>query len=174
MWRTPGLTRSGQPSMRSWHIPALPVLALALAQPASAAQSAGADQPTPAPVEQASESQPLAPGPLASEPAADAPPASGNADGNLGFLSARALEQRCLDPSPGSAAYCFAYIAAVHDAMRSYEVWLQEEEFCAPADIAQGDLRRAFLTYVSAYPENRAGQAASVVVVSIKQTYPCL
>ena len=105
-------------------------------------------------------------------PQTPAPPAAGESE--LGFLTAMELERRC--GATGGAAdvsYCFAYIAAVHDAMRAYEVWLGLREFCAPPAVPQSDLRRAFLTYLSAYPSNRSGQAASVIVVALKETYPC-
>lgn len=100
------------------------------------------------------------------------PPATSESE--LGYLTAAELERRC--GATGGAAdisYCFAYIAAVHDAMRAYEVWLGLREFCAPPAVPQSDLRRAFLTYLSAYPSNRSGQAASVIVVALKETYPC-
>ena len=83
------------------------------------------------------------------------------------------LVDRCSEASPASTSYCFAYIAGVSDAMRAYEIWLNAREFCPPAGQSQSDLRRAFVGFVSAYPSNRTGQAASVVVVSLKQTFPC-
>jgi hypothetical protein len=98
-------------------------------------------------------------------------PHSGPAD--LGYLSAGTLVDRCSETSPASTSYCFAYIAGVSDAMRAYEIWLNAREFCPPAGQSQSDLRRAFVGFVSAYPSNRTGQAASVVVVSLKQTFPC-
>ena len=95
-------------------------------------------------------------------------------EGELGYLTAADLERRCgVGGATADISYCFAYIAAVHDAMRAYEVWLGLREFCAPPAVPQSDLRRAFLTYLSAYPSNRSGQAASVIVVALKETYPC-
>ena len=109
--------------------------------------------------------------PPASSPAP--PPASPSARGSdIGYFTAGNLADRCA--SSDGISYCFAYIAAVHDTMRAYEVWLDQKEFCPPAALAQGDLRRSFLTYMSAYPGNRGGQAASVIVVALKQTYPCI
>jgi hypothetical protein len=131
----------------------------ASARPSAAAPAAagrpGQDRPAPAgqPVPQA------------------APAAQGRAD--LGYVTAGALADRCNDPAAASVSYCFAYVAAVHDAMRAYEVWLGLKEFCVPATMSQADLRRAFLTYVSAYPTDRGGQAASVIVIALKETYPC-
>jgi Rap1a immunity proteins len=92
----------------------------------------------------------------------------------IGYLTAGTLAERCQDSAPANINYCFAYIASVHDTMRAYEIWLEQREFCIPEKNAQGDLRRAFLTYLSAYPQNSNGQAASVVVVALKQTYPCI
>lgn len=89
------------------------------------------------------------------------------------YFTASELAEQCGDPSPAKAAYCFAYIASVHDTVRAYEQWLNLREFCAPADTSQSDLRRAFVAHVAARPADGAGQAASVVVVAFKQRYPC-
>lgn len=90
-----------------------------------------------------------------------------------GLFSAGQLRQRCLSNVPADASYCFAYIAGVHDSVRAYEAWLNLQEFCAPRRVPQGDLRRAFIDYVGAHPEDAVGEAASVVVVSLKVRYPC-
>lgn len=91
----------------------------------------------------------------------------------LGYLTAAELERRCNDSAPSSVSYCYAYIAAVHDTMRAYEIWLNQREFCLPGAISQGELKRRFLTYVSAYPSNRSGLASSVVAVALKTSAPC-
>jgi hypothetical protein len=91
----------------------------------------------------------------------------------FGYQTAGQLAERCADGSPASTGYCFAYIAAVHDSVRAYEIWLSQREFCPPPGVVQADLRRAFLGYVAAYPASRTGQAASVIVVALKETYPC-
>lgn len=91
----------------------------------------------------------------------------------LGYLTAGELADRCNDASASSASYCYAYIAAVHDMMRAYEVWLGQKEFCPPVRISQGDLRKDFIGYLLAYPANRTGLAASVVTVALKESYPC-
>jgi hypothetical protein len=93
---------------------------------------------------------------------------------DIGFFTAGALADKCNAAESSSLSYCFAYITAVHDTMRAYEIWLGQREFCVPGANAQGDLRRAFLTYLTAYPSNRTGQAASVIVVALKETYPCV
>lgn len=103
------------------------------------------------------------------------PPARSTSASELGYLTAGELSDRCsVVGAPADISYCFAYIAAVHDAMRAYEVWLGVKEFCAPVGVTQSELRRSFLTYVTAYPTNRSGQAASVIVVALKETYPCV
>ncbi|MET1755174.1 Rap1a/Tai family immunity protein [Novosphingobium sp. RD2P27] len=103
------------------------------------------------------------------------PPTKPTSTSELGYLTAGELADRCsVAGAPADISYCFAYIAAVHDAMRAYEVWLGVKEFCAPVGVAQSELRRSFLTYVTAYPTNRSGQAASVIVVALKETYPCI
>jgi hypothetical protein len=99
------------------------------------------------------------------------PATSGTSD--LGYLTADQLSRRCTQADPAASSYCFAYIAAVTDTARAYEIWLNAREFCLPKAIAQSEIRRAFITYLSAYPGQGSGQAASVVVNALKQTYPC-
>jgi hypothetical protein len=91
----------------------------------------------------------------------------------LGYLTAGELADRCHESATASITYCFSYVAAVRDTIRAYEIWLNQREFCEVGRLSQGELRQAFLAYVGAYPSNRSGQAASVIVVALKQTYPC-
>ncbi len=90
-----------------------------------------------------------------------------------GLFSASQLRQRCLSSVAADASYCFAYITGVHDTVRAYEAWLTLREFCVPRHVPQGDLRRAFMAYLADHPGDLAGEAASVVVVSLKIAYPC-
>ncbi|CAN5197732.1 hypothetical protein BH10PSE13_BH10PSE13_04480 [soil metagenome] len=103
-------------------------------------------------------------------PVAPVPPLAGKP---LGYLTADQLAERCKDKAAGAISYCFAYITGVHDSMRAYEIWLGQREFCLPVQISQSELRQSFLGYLSAYPTNRSGQAASVVAVALRETYPC-
>ena len=105
--------------------------------------------------------------------AADSPPAAG-AMSDIGYLSASQLVSRCSASDAAGSSYCFAYIAAVTDTARAYEIWLGTREFCLPRGASQSEIRRAFMTYVSAYPAQASGQAASVVINALKQTYPCV
>lgn len=91
----------------------------------------------------------------------------------IGYITAGQLGQRCSKNDIAATSYCFAYIAAVTDSARAYEIWLHAREFCLPARVAQSEVRRAFMTYLSAYPANAQGQAASVVINALKTTYPC-
>lgn len=90
-----------------------------------------------------------------------------------GLFRADQLKQRCLSTVVADASYCFAYVTGVHDAVRAYESWLNLREFCAPTRVAQGELRRAFVSYLDAHPADGAGEAASVVVVALKIRFPC-
>lgn len=92
---------------------------------------------------------------------------------SIGFLTAGELADRCQRQTPTDTNYCYAFIAGVHDTTQAYEQWLSTREFCPPAALTQSELRRSFITYVTAYPSSRAGVAASVIVVALKQTYPC-
>jgi hypothetical protein len=108
----------------------------------------------------------------ASAPAPALAPSPPAADG-LGYVTGNDLYARCTDAAPGSISYCFAYIAAVHDTMRAYEIWLNMREFCVAPGASQGDLKAAFITYARAHPIDLNGQAASVVVNALKATYRC-
>lgn len=91
----------------------------------------------------------------------------------IGYSSAGELSQRCAETSPTGATFCFTYIAAVYDTVRAYEQWLHLREFCPPYNVPQSDLRRTFVDYLERHPSDRSGQAASVIVASLKQRYPC-
>src|SRR5262249_51986786 len=80
-----------------------------------------------------------------------AAPRPGGLDG-IGYLNAQELASRCSVSEASSTSYCFAYIAAVTDTARAYEIWLGAREFCLPAGTSQAEIRRAFMTYVGAYP----------------------
>lgn len=92
----------------------------------------------------------------------------------IGYLTAAELAERCTSSGSATSSSCFAFIAGVHDTVQAYELWLNQREFCIPAGTPQADLRRVFLAYLVAHPVNRSGEAASVVVVALKETYPCL
>ena len=93
--------------------------------------------------------------------------------GAIGYLNAGELLERCTATSAPDLSYCFAYVTGVHDTVRAYEAWLNLREFCVPRHVAQGDLRRAFIDYLGDHPADLAGEAASVVVVSLKMRFPC-
>lgn len=109
--------------------------------------------------------------PTATAQTRPAPPAASTTAG--GLFSAGQLRDRCQSSVPADASYCFAYVAGVHDTVRAYEAWLNLREFCAPRHVPQGELRRAFIDYVSAHSDTTSGEAASVVVVALKVRYPC-
>ncbi|KQN07227.1 Rap1a/Tai family immunity protein [Sphingomonas sp. Leaf25] len=95
-------------------------------------------------------------------------------DSPIGFLRAGDLETRCQSNAPATASYCFAYVTGVYDTVKAYESWLNLKEFCVPLRPPQGDLRRVFLEYLARNPAYRSGEASSVVVVALKQRYPCV
>lgn len=113
----------------------------------------------------------------ATSPAQSAPPLAGSSVTSAppagGLFSAGQLRQRCLSNVAADASYCFAYITGVHDTVRAYEAWLNLREFCVPRHVPQGDLRRAFMEYLGDNPGDLGGEAASVVVVSLKIRYAC-
>jgi hypothetical protein len=125
---------------------------------------------------QAATTAPQTPAPSAPAqraPADAAPRAPASSMSDIGYMTAQQLSVKCNSNAASEISYCFAYIAAVTDAARAYEIWLSAREFCLPAGASQSEVRRAFMTYLSAYPNDASGQAASVVINALKQTYPC-
>lgn len=103
-------------------------------------------------------------------PAPSVPEAPGQ---SIGYLTGTELAARCKESSTAGISYCYAFITGVNDTMQAYERWLSQKEFCPPPKVPQGELRQNFLAYLNAYPGNGQGQAASVVVVALKTSYPC-
>lgn len=106
-----------------------------------------------------------------------APPAvaqSEAAEGPVaGYQSAGALGQLCTDSSSYGQGYCFAYIAAVADAVRAYQAWLGLKDVCLPARVSQGRLRDVFVDYLTANPSLGGDQAASIIVLALQAQFPC-
>jgi len=92
---------------------------------------------------------------------------------SIGFLSAAALRERCESTSAGLVSYCFAYVVGVHDTVQAYETWLRVREFCAPPVSSQSDMRRAFIRYLDKNPGAGSGEAASVIVLALKDEFAC-
>ncbi len=93
--------------------------------------------------------------------------------GAIGYLNAGQLMDRCHSTAAPTLSYCFAYITGVHDTVKAYEAWLNIQEYCVAPGTPQGDLRRAFLDYLERHPGYRSGEAASVVIVALKEKYGC-
>lgn len=114
------------------------------------------------------------PPPALAAPAAPAVPVATEPVKSIGYLTGTQLGARCTDGSTAGVTYCYAFITGVHDTMQAYQRWLGQKEFCPGESVAQGELRQNFLAYLNAYPKSGQGQAASVVVVALKSSYPCV
>jgi len=112
----------------------------------------------------------LAAAQIAPVPQVTPPPVAGQ---GLGFVTGRTLFDRCTEDSPVSVSYCFAYIAAVYDSVRAYEIWLNIREFCPVTVLAQSDLRDVFIDYARKRPADLRGQGATIVLAAFKLRYPC-
>jgi Rap1a immunity proteins len=98
--------------------------------------------------------------------------AAGQGDGP-GYVYARDLLARCSGPSSPGLDYCFGYIASVHDTVRAYEAWLSFRELCIPQRTPQAELKDVFVDYLRRHSNDLDGQAASVVVLALRERYPC-
>ena len=117
----------------------------------------------------------VAQSPVPEAPAAPggvAPRESGTADVS-GFLSASALYEKCSGSSVHGQEYCYAYLAAVSDAGKAYQVWTNLRHLCLPAGTTQGELKDIFTSFLVQHPSRLRDQAASVVVVALQKKYPC-
>lgn len=106
-------------------------------------------------------------------PAALAETADADADAVAGFESAGSLLRKCKEASSYSRNYCFAYLAAVADAARSYRIWIGAGDPCLPAGLSLGRLADTYEEYLIANPSLTRAQAASVVVASLQDAFPC-
>lgn len=96
-----------------------------------------------------------------------------DADAVAGFESAGALLRKCRETSSYSRNFCFAYLAATADAARSYRIWIGSGDPCLPANVTLGRLADIFEAYLVANPSLTKAQAASVIVASLQESFPC-
>lgn len=96
-----------------------------------------------------------------------------DADAVAGFEPAGALLRKCRETSSYSRNFCFAYLAATADAARSYRIWIGSGDPCLPANVTLGRLADIFEAYLVANPSLTKAQAASVIVASLQESFPC-
>lgn len=90
-----------------------------------------------------------------------------------GFESAGDLLRKCRENSTYARSFCFAYLAAVADSARSYRVWIGSGDPCLPSGLTLGKLADSFEAYLVANPSQTKAQAASVIVASLQESFPC-
>jgi hypothetical protein len=90
-----------------------------------------------------------------------------------GFESAGELLRKCRQSSSYARSYCYAYLAAVADSSRSYRVWIGAGDPCLPSGLTLGRLADVFEAYLIANPSLTRAQAASVIVASLQENFPC-
>lgn len=115
----------------------------------------------------------LAAASLALLPSAPARAQGSGDDAVAGFESAGNLLRKCRENSSYARSFCFAYLGAVADAARSYRVWIGSGDPCLPAGLTMGRLADTFEAYLIANPSLTEAQAASVVVASLQEAFPC-
>ncbi len=96
-----------------------------------------------------------------------------DADAVSGFESAGSLLRKCRESSSYSRNFCFAYLAAVADSSRSYRVWIGSGDPCLPPGLTLGKLADIFEAYLINNPSLTRAQAASVIVASLQESFPC-
>jgi hypothetical protein len=98
---------------------------------------------------------------------------SADADAVAGFESAGGLLKKCRENSTYARSYCFSYLAAVADSARAYRIWIGSGDPCLPAGLTMGKLADTFEAFLIDNPSLTRSQAASVVVASLQEAYPC-
>lgn len=98
---------------------------------------------------------------------------SGSGEAVAGFESAGELLRKCRENSTFARSHCFAYLAAVADSARSYRVWIGSGDPCLPSQLTLGRLADIYDAYLVANPSLTRAQAASVVVASLQEAFPC-
>lgn len=119
---------------------------------------------------------PAASAPVATQPAGEGPeplPSPPRGISVPSFVTAGELQAKCQDRALAMVSYCYAYVTGVHDSVKAYETWLNMREFCRPLRMSQSELRQAFVEYMNRNPAAATGEAASVVVVALRQKYAC-
>ena len=88
------------------------------------------------------------------------------------FYSAGNLKRDCL-PS-GAVETCFAYLGGARDTSEAYQQWMAFREFCPPdSGLSKADIRDATLHYLDLHSGNEDALAASIVILALKERYPC-
>lgn len=96
-----------------------------------------------------------------------------DSDAVAGFESAGDLLRKCKESSSYSRNFCFAYLAAAADSARAYRIWIGSGDPCLPPRLTLGKLSDIFEAYLIANPSQTRAQAASVVVASLQEAFPC-
>lgn len=87
------------------------------------------------------------------------------------FYSAADFRGDCAMPARIEA--CLAFGAAVRDTSLAYQRWQGFREFCIPPETSQSELRDATLHYLNIHPREADALAASVVVLALRDAFPC-
>lgn len=87
------------------------------------------------------------------------------------YFTAEQLKAQC--QTAQGVGECFAFIAGTVDASRAYQQWMSFREFCAPEGMTRGELRDVTMRYLDLHPKQGDAQAASIVILSLKDRYPC-
>lgn len=92
---------------------------------------------------------------------------------NRGFQYGSDLLSRCTAGYAADEAACLAYITGVHDSVRAYEEWGSLREVCSPGKTRPMDLRNTVVDYLTRNADYLTGQAASVIILALREKYPC-
>jgi len=83
------------------------------------------------------------------------------------------LLARCTSGFAADEGRCRGYISGVYDTVRAYEEWQSAREICTPSKVTDLELRNTFVDFVSSHPDDLQAQAASVVVLALRDKFSC-
>ena len=101
-----------------------------------------------------------------------ATPVSAETDPSRDFRTGSELLALCTGGT-ATIGYCFGFVMGVLDTVKAYESWNKWREVCAPSGTTQGEYRDAVVTFLRANPNDLDGQAASLVVLALRDRFPC-
>ncbi len=88
----------------------------------------------------------------------------------VSFISVGELLDQCDLESDG----CYAYLNGIADGVDIVEIWRNVSlGFCIPEGVGSIQLRTVFLNFAGRYPELRHENAASMVLNSFREAWPC-
>jgi hypothetical protein len=91
-----------------------------------------------------------------------------------GFMNGNRLYWQLTSPEVERKAFGASYVAGVHDAVSTLQsVQAVAERICAPYGSTPEELGEVVKEYMDKYPDRRHQSAAAIVVLALRDGFPC-